>query len=115
VDKVFFLLCCEQSVNFNCCTGCNYCMGGGLCFVFKWSQVRIWLYRKLVYRCSIMTRQCPCDSVGRANTDMMLVLFTMHMALCPFYTWWHAWTLWTDQDLCMAESLKHAFGKVEDI
>jgi hypothetical protein len=41
---------------------------------------------ELVYCCPIMTRQCPCGSVGRANTDMMLVLFTMHMALCQFYT-----------------------------
>ena len=41
---------------------------------------------ELVYHCLIMTRWCPCGSVDRANTDVVLVLFMMHMALCPFYT-----------------------------
>jgi len=33
-----------------------------------------------------MTGRCPCGSVGRAHTDVALVLFMMHMVLCPLYT-----------------------------
>lgn len=28
---------------------------------------------ELAYHCPIMTRRCPCGSVGRANTDVVLV------------------------------------------
>jgi hypothetical protein len=51
-----------QSVDFSCCNGCN-CMGGGLCFVFKWSEVTIQLCCRIGlqlpnYNWMVSTWQC---------------------------------------------------------
>jgi len=84
-------------------------MEGGYVLSLNAANLEFDCIAELVYHCPIMTRWCPCGSASRHDA---CVVHDAHSAMSILYFWQHAWTLWMDHDLCMAESPKHVFDKI---